>query len=1033
MLYKNFMREHVVKRISELTNPHMSLLTDFEFPRNSLFHYLPNSTQLEMPDMKSSWFSNIDGPIFVNHVVDLYNPEGSFKIVDRSSTNDIRTFHSANKDTKRMADDTVTVAEQRLMVFNYGLLRKKYQYVKAASSAYLEWKNLFKTLVSNVTQQALVTTRNQFIVINVPEVTPTLQLLNTYSETLNSAGYKLFSTEARMEVLDIYRWLSKETHDRSILSMIHTQDLYKVNLVFVYRDRYSVLNLGYLNAINADFSDLNTDFAAGVGQLGFNSTTSLNSLQLRKCFIVYVNAAKAVINEDPDKLEEHTEADVDAEEDLEGIIDQVDSTIAVISLTNKDKEDILTLTEQEDVLDTTMFEEDLGFDNELLSDSELHAKLAALVERQIDVNNLSGREYKTLIGYVDKSLAIKNPYGSGKTILESIEVNDEELKITDEDISIPDQVTVLDKTMLKSTLLAYDKKYVKNTLPKHILATVASMQRAGILIEDYVIDKEVNAVGKYEEHNIRFRPIDGQPSTIRIRLPVVEEDGTFRTNNIRYRMKKQKTDLPIRKINEREVALSSYYGKIFVQRSEAKANDTGFWLKNVIMSRSIAPSPTEKAEFVVKSVNVFENKFRSPRVFSMLSMYFETIEHKDFVLQLNPKRRYSPEGTEYKNLTEYHQLETTHQGVFIGYTKTSLGKNDLPLIAKYDDKIYRVEADSSLTPMGYIFDLLGADRSKAPIEYSEIRLLGSKVPLIVVLGYYLGLTNVFKYYGVKPVVYPINKRIALAHDEYRVRFADISLVLKRGTKDSDILFAGLFKLEKYLRQYKYKMFETQAVYFNIMTDIGLTARYVSELKMLEDLFVDPMTELVLKKMNEPVEFKKLLIRANQLLATDYHLDSNDGAEMRIRGYERVAGAMYKTLAMSVRNYRNRRQGVRKQIEVKPFEVWQTVTQDPSVDLVKEINPFEYTKNVEAFTFGGEGGRSRDSMSKKTRAYSSSDQGVVSEATVDSGDVGINAYLSANPGLQDTLGMYSVIDQKDINMPAVLSTPTLSSAGSIHDD
>jgi hypothetical protein len=54
-------------------------------------------------------------------------------------------------------------------------------------------------------------------------------------------------------------------------------------------------------------------------------------------------------------------------------------------------------------------------------------------------------------------------------------------------------------------------------------------------------------------------------------------------------------------------------------------------------------------------------------------------------------------------------------------------------------------------------------------------------------------------------------------------------------------------------------------------------------------------------MKEPVTFQGLLYRAAELLLVDYHPDLQDmSLKKRIRSYERVAGAIYKELAMSVR-------------------------------------------------------------------------------------------------------------------------------------
>jgi hypothetical protein len=53
---------------------------------------------------------------------------------------------------------------------------------------------------------------------------------------------------------------------------------------------------------------------------------------------------------------------------------------------------------------------------------------------------------------------------------------------------------------------------------------------------------------------------------------------------------------------------------------------------------------------------------------------------------------------------------------------------------------------------------------------------------------------------------------------------------------------------------------------------------------------------------------------------------------------------------------------------------------------------------------GFGGQSKDAVGKKARAYHASEVGTTSEATSDSGDVGLNTYLSANPRMTNLRGM-----------------------------
>ena len=97
------------------------------------------------------------------------------------------------------------------------------------------------------------------------------------------------------------------------------------------------------------------------------------------------------------------------------------------------------------------------------------------------------------------------------------------------------------------------------------------------------------------------------------------------------------------------------------------------------------------------------------------------------------------------------------------------------------------------------------------------------------------------------------------------------------------------------------------------------------------------------------------------------------------------------------------------MDVNPYAIWRSITTDPAVVVANEINPIQNLKETEAVTYGGNGGRSGTTMVKHTREYHVNDLGTMSEATVDSSDVGINVFLSANPNFTSVRGISRRLD------------------------
>ena len=73
------------------------------------------------------------------------------------------------------------------------------------------------------------------------------------------------------------------------------------------------------------------------------------------------------------------------------------------------------------------------------------------------------------------------------------------------------------------------------------------------------------------------------------------------------------------------------------------------------------------------------------------------------------------------------------------------------------------------------------------------------------------------------------------------------------------------------------------------------------------------------------------------------------------------------------------------------------------------------------------------MVARTRVYHRSDMGVTSESTVDSSDVAVNAYMSANPKFNSLRGMADEWSMEEDGLTSLLSTSAMTSIGVLRDD
>ncbi|MFO5890272.1 hypothetical protein ACLBSJ_31075, partial [Klebsiella pneumoniae] len=186
-------------------------------------------------------------------------------------------------------------------------------------------------------------------------------------------------------------------------------------------------------------------------------------------------------------------------------------------------------------------------------------------------------------------------------------------------------------------------------------------------------------------------------------------------------------------------------------------------------------------------------------------------------------------------------------------------------------------------------------------------------------------------------------------------------------------------------------------------------------------------------MGEPTTFEGLLYRSVELLTNDWSPAEVDGAYMRYRGYERMAGAIFNELNRAVRVFNMRNGGSVQTVELDPHVIWRKIVQDPTVATIEDSNPIANIREQEAMTYRGDDGRGPTSMVARTRIYGEAVVGVVSESTVDSGDVGVIAYLVPDANFVNMRGVTRMFDPKTDGPARLLSTSALLGVATEHDD
>jgi len=910
----------------------------------------------------------------------------------------------------------------------------------------------------NIGEAAEETDRHQFISVKLPDRVPTLSDFRRASLALNQTILKIFNSQDAMFLLEVWKWLG-EDRSESLLNHVSDKRLDRVNLIFTVAGRWSVMNLGIVNSWR-----IATDEELQKNPEANKEGLPPKQLQLR--FMRYLMALQHTVTlgnldeqyTDPSEagtpgnvaiVQKNNETEpnivkIDVavpKTDVEKGVTSVTIKKVVIEAdteTNNQQMDIPT-EKGSDIKVDPAYEEHLEremeyFDSLMrqaaesqaaakkaedfqLPPLELHDGVKALCDKLADDGLLSAAEYRRYQELAESYKTMTAP--DGKTPMkEFIAPPETILNIAPTQI-MEDKDTILDKSMLHSTLQSLDAQYVKHVMPRDVAAMVMNVQNMGICVTDYKVERVDAITGSFDSFTIKAAPVEGSNSTLRFKLPAVDEDGTYLSGGIKYRMRRQIGDLPIRKIGPDRVALNSYYGKLIVSRSEKKVNNYVAWLANAIMLKGL--DDTDQTVTSLHPSNVFDNLFPAPRLYSGLAMNFRGFTLAGFDWNFDRSKR----------LDIFHADTLDHYEKDGSVCVGKSSKGDV-LVMDKNGALYR-GVNGDLQELPSIEDMLDIAVSKAPTEFVEVKVLGKAIPLGLLLGYELGLENLMTFLKVEPRRVASGERANLQPHEFSLVFSDETLVFSRDDRLATMVLAGFNEYHRAIRDFGVYDFDRKGVYLNVLETAGIGVRFLREIDLLYAMFIDPITRRLLVQMKEPVEFRALLMRACRMLLVDHHPDEGDSRYQRIRGYDRMAGAVYSELVKAIRMHGGRSGKSKHPIDLNPYAVWTNIAQDPSIALVSDINPIQNLKEQEAVTYAGTGGRNSRSMTKRTRAYHNSNKGTISESTVDSSDVGINIYTSANPQFTTVYGTTAPYDKEKTGPSSLFSTASLVSVAADQDD
>ena len=722
LMFNQFLLKEAIKSPIYLLNPAIIKQDEISLPRLSIVHYLEHAFDNHFPTRDLVYFNNVPKnkriPVF--NIIDLITKDETSTLLNKTPGQEVRKWTQDNtKEFKNI--NLLEIPNQDVnvvSVYNYNILKDLYKYKTSLLASHYRFHNLYNTYWHYVKEAISKEAESyQFVKIELPNAIPNVNVINVILK-FNQVKYARIVNDIRLaQLFDLYKWLLDSTRSSSTMKNITDEDSNRIIIEFTYKGYSSFLPLYVIRSVCEESKlENNSKISSAKTQRLF--ILCLYKIQNKINALLELNeqGEKTVLTDDtPEVLGEQIKHEDDEEHEEEFDIThdtddldnfpQPDSTIpgnaAVPAINKNDKSfderinnvvdvnisNLNQLLEDElstiDASETDRIFEDsiLQLDSEteeqtkspitintdpehiekILKDKTLQNKFDNYLKEVMEFKLLTSQEIRTLKKTFEARQQLKSPYDNNVQIDSYKQIFPGQTKLTKEDTQLDIDNPLVADDLKKEIVLNFDKKYISTVLKKDIAACVTNIEKAGIIIKDYTVEKNSSVLGNYEVHKLTLKPLHGKESTVYFRLPQIDSEGEFTASGIRYRMRKQRTDLPIRKISPTRVALTSNYSKLFVFRTERKSFDAYAHIVDYIKETYISGNGNIVK---IKPGNFYSNLIMLPNMYSNMSMNFDNVETDKYKFIFN-----------YKQMNNYIDEKVikdlaAKDLVFIGYDKS---------------------------------------------------------------------------------------------------------------------------------------------------------------------------------------------------------------------------------------------------------------------------------------------------------------------------------------------------------------------------
>ena len=475
--------------------------------------------------------------------------------------------------------------------------------------------------------------------------------------------------------------------------------------------------------------------------------------------------------------------------------------------------------------------------------------------------------------------------------------------------------------------------------------------------------------------------------------------------------------LPIVKAKENEVWITTNYKKLIIERFGRKINPTSDYIKRLFTKIS------DFSEYTLTGTNISYKRGNSTTANKAFNVSIEYSVLSETILSLNInaiRLVFNQKILAERILKSKVMSEIVYDKM--SYFSIGVMSNKILLSRLSDGKIFSIdkankieEVDSSITHLiireirentnTEKLDKLVTPYVKAndSLTYSRVKIINKHIPMIILLGYEVGLIEILNRYNVQYEFVVKNPKLGIETQKSKIAFKDGFLVYDSSKLRNTLLLAGLKIINT--QEFEFAEMQEKEPYLEYFGSTFSSRNVAKGIHNVMTLLIDPITKEILEDLDQPTNIIDILLYSNSMLEDMSAKQFNDMSIYRMRGAEQISAILYSMMSESFATYT---QSVDNRNPVKisfPKDALiKRIVEQSTVDESSDLNPSLEIDKQTAITYRGPNGRNNmDSYTQEIRGYDPSMQGFLSMLSPDSATIGVVRSLSYDSQIKGIRG------------------------------